>query len=606
MDASQTDSQDAEKVLTQSSSNSGKADEAKGMDPRGKTLPKRDLEQEAARSARAASAAKAPSTASSKSVKRSSDLQLADAKGKKLKGASAKEHALQAPSIRQGRQEIKKEMGKDGKENGLENDVPNDVPPVPPGVRSGSTSWIQLNGGLLQIELGGRRIKDAAALHVAKLVRSVLGKLTRHPCFKPRVSLNLAGNRLGKAGLMTLLQSLEVMESLEIAVLNLEWNRMDPSAVTALASWLSKRDSPPQKLLLSHNSAIGDMAAQHLFQTLGGMRRKSSVMPWIESKYIGIKDLDAFMEVLSLHVNFCFALDTDVCAPDHCASEETSNDKPHLHLVGILEQRLETERMSDSLEDSVRASDSGSSPRLARLGSDSQANESQETVKSVGTKSQESPKKAQSENLGGKQDKQDRKVKQFPRDPDSEEKERRNWAASLGKSGVPDARDIDMPAPAPATSLWDLACAEAKKARKSGQRQGQASHEKKGSSESMKHSPKTALDEKDRVSKVTLRTLGSFSEQDTDYVALKAVVDGRVRRKNELWKALTITESEKWLRQKCLVNELCKQIFEEGFRTATGSAGSWEAYLKTFIGHQHVLQWLDKKLSDATKACKPR
>ena len=83
MDASQTDSQDAEKVLTQSSSNSGKADEAKGMDPRGKTLPKRDLEQEAARSARAASAAKAPSTASSKSVKRSSDLQLADAKGKK-------------------------------------------------------------------------------------------------------------------------------------------------------------------------------------------------------------------------------------------------------------------------------------------------------------------------------------------------------------------------------------------------------------------------------------------------------------------------------------------------------------------------------------------
>ena len=586
MDTSQTDSQDAEKVLTGSSS-------SKANDPRGKT-PKRDLkqrEQEAARSASAASAEKAPSTASSKSVKRSSDLQLADGNAKKLKGASAKEHALQASSIQ--RQEIKKEMGK-------ENDVP-------PGlVRSGSetSKWIQLNGGLLQIELGGRRIKDAAAVDVAKLVRSVLGKLqARRSCFKPRVSLNLAGNRLGKTGLMTLLQSLEVIESLEIAVLNLEWNKIDPSAVTALASWLSKRDSPPEKLLLSHNSAIGDMAAQHLFQTLGGMRRKSSVMPWIESKYIGIKDLDAFMEVLSLHVNVCFALDTDVCAPDHCASEETSNDKPQLHLVGILEQRLETQRMSDAFEDPVRASDSGISPRLARLGSDSQANDSQETVKSVGTKSQESPKKAHSENLGVKQEKQDRNL----RDPDSEKKERRNWAASLGKSGVPDARDIDMPAPAPATSLWDLACAEAKKARKSGQRQGQASIEKKGSSESMKHSPrKTALDEKDRVSKVTLRTLGSFSEHDTDYVALKAVVDGRVRRKNELWKALTITESEKWLRQKCLVNELCKQIFEEGFRTATGSAGSWEAYLKTSIGHQHVLQWLDKKLSDATKACKPR
>ena len=63
--------------------------------------------------------------------------------------------------------------------------------------------------------------------------------------------------------------------------------------------------------------------------------------------------------------------------------------------------------MSDSLEDPVRASDSGSSPRLARMGSDSQANDSQETVKSVGAKCQESPKKAQSETLGVKQDKQD-------------------------------------------------------------------------------------------------------------------------------------------------------------------------------------------------------
>lgn len=475
-----------------------------------------------------------------------------------------------------------------------------------------ASKWIRINDGLVQIELGGRRIKDAAAVDVAKLVRSVLERLrSRQRSSKQLLSLNLAGNRLGKHGLMTLLQALDVLESLELSVLNLEWNRIDASAVTWLASWLSKQAHPPRKLLLSHNSAIGEMAAQHLFQTLGVISKRSSTMPWVEAKYIGIKDLDAFMELLSQRVNFCFALDADACKPDRCASVEAAADHPQLHLVGILEQRSEPV-LPDSFEDSFRSSDSGISGPFARpkrssdISDSLPATDSQETVKSLGENSQ-GFKKRPSQNVTVKQEQEkqeqdENNVKMKPgSDPDSVQ--RRKWAASLGKCGVSDAPDIDAVelAPAPSFGMWDLACAEAKKRSKS-----KVTAERKGSfGESMTAAGYTEKGS-ERGSKVTLRTLGTFSEKDSDYVALKAVVDGRVKRKTELWKALTITESEKWLRQKCLVNELCKQIFEEAFKTATASAGSWEAYLKTSIGQQFVNQWLDRKLSAATRAVTKR
>ena len=553
LDASQTDSQDAEKVFSQTS--------AKERD-----IPKEDRAKEACQENQA-------SKGSAK--KRRSDL-LPSSNSKKAKTSQT----AQLQEIKKEKAQIEQSSAQSPKSE---------------------SKWIQFNDGLLHIDLAGRRIKDAAAADVAKLVRSILEKLrARHSSsFKssPRVSLNLAGNRLGKTGLMILLQSLEVMENLQIDVLSLEWNRIDASAVTWLASWLSKLQGPPRKLLLSHNSAIRDVAAQHLFQSLGRISVNSSIIPWIEAKYIGIKDLDAFLEVLALHVNFCFALDADACAADRCAEEKS--DKPQLHLVGILEQCLD--EPTDSLE-SLRASDSGTS--VLRLDPDSQE-QSQDTVQSFG-QSQDGVAKPLSPKV--KEDKQDRKIKRFSTDPDSVEKERRKWASSLGKSGVADMRDTDLPAPALSFGMWDLACAEAKKSRKSGTQGIEGTQvQRKGSSESISRSPNLKVTEQAaQVSKVTLRTLGSFSEKDTDYVALKAVVDGRVKRKTELWKALTITESEKWLRQKCLVDELCKQIFEEGFKTATSSAGSWETYLKTSIGHQHVLQWLDRKLSDATKACTRR
>ncbi len=467
--------------------------------------------------------------------------------------------------------------------------------------------WVRLNGRVLQIELGGRRIKDAAAVAVAKLVRSVLEKFRARQS-APLVSLNRSGNRLGKAGLMTLLESIEKTES-HLAVLNLEWNRIDASAVTWLASWLCKQPGPPRKLVLSHNRAIGDMAAQHLFQSLGRMcGNASNTMPWIEAKYIGIRDVDAFMELLSAHVNFCFALDADACAPDRCASREgEKSEQPQMHLFGILEQRSQAPEVIHDSFDSFDTVDLGSPARSLRLDFDSQ-HASQDTQQTANSDSQETFAESIAPNIEVKKDKQDRKVKHFSTDPASTERDvRREWAASLGKSGVVVGHDIDKPAPAPSYGMWDLACAEAKKARKLERRRKiQQPAEKKMSKSLPQHVSKEELADAGRVSKVTLRTLGSFSENDSDYVALKVLVDSRVKRKAELWKALTITESEKRLRQKCLVNELCKQVFEDGFKTATGSAGSWEAYLKTSIGHQNVVQWLDKKLSEATAACKAK
>lgn len=476
--------------------------------------------------------------------------------------------------------------------------------------------WVHLNGRILQIELGGRRIKDAAAVAVAKLVRSVLEKFRARQSTRPLVSLNLSGNRLGKAGLMTLLETVEKTES-HLAVLNLEWNRIDASAVTWLASWLCKQAGPPRKLVLSHNRAIGDMAAQHLFQSLGRMCERGkagpTAMPWIEAKYIGIRDVDAFMELLSEHVNFCFALDADACSPDRCASREgeKSAEQPQMHLFGILEQRSQApEALRDYHDsfDSFETVDLGSPARSLRLEDSQSQHASQDTQQTANSDSQETFAEP---NIEVKEDKNfDRKFKHFSTDPAATERDaRREWAASLGKSGVVVAHDIDKPAPAPSYGMWDLACAEAKKARKLNERRRKSFPQPAG--EKMSKSlpqqvSKGELADTRRGSKVTLRTLGSFSENDSDYVALKVLVDSRVKRKAELWKALTITESEKQLRQKCLVNELCKQVFEDGFKTATGSAGSWEAYLKTSIGHQNVVQWLDKKLSEATAACKAK
>lgn len=482
-------------------------------------------------------------------------------------------------------------------------------PPTQRPANLADAKWVHLNGRILQIELGGRRIKDAAAVAVAKLVRSVLEKFRARQSTTPLVSLNLSGNRLGKGGLMTLLETVEKTES-HLAVLNLEWNRIDASAVTWLASWLCKQAGPPRKLVLSHNRGIGDMAAQHLFQSLGRMCERGkagpTTMPWIEAKYIGIRDVDAFMELLSEHVNFCFALDADACAPDCCASREgeKSAEQPQMHLFGILEQRSHVpEALHDSF-DSFETVDLGSPARSLRLEDSHSQHASQDTQQTANSDSQETFAEP---NIEVKEDKNfDRKVKHFSTDPAATERDaRREWAASLGKSGVVLAHDIDMPAPAPSYGMWDLACAEAKKARKLVHECRRKSFPQ-AAGEKMSISSLPQQVSKGRGSKVTLRTLGSFSENDSDYVALKVLVDSRVKRKAELWKALTITESEKQLRQKCLVNELCKQVFEDGFKTATGSAGSWEAYLKTSIGHQNVVQWLDKKLSEATEACKAK
>ena len=460
--------------------------------------------------------------------------------------------------------------------------------------RSGSevSRWINWDGRQLQVELGGRRIKNAAATAVARLVQSVLEKCKARQPGKWEVSLNLAGNCLGKDGLMVLLQAVEAAGK-RVSCLNVEWNRIDANAAMWLASWISKQSSAPRKLLLSHNRSIGDTAAQHLFQTIGRLassKDSSMFLPWIEAKYIGIKDPDAFLELLSMHVNFCFALDQDACSPDACASGASSgagptHEVPQLHLVGILEQRTETP--------AEPCSEPASSTKPEKLPEVQNGFPSEKSRESQEAETEESPEvsKVKTKSEGTKQD---RKMKHFAIPADAEREERHLWASSLGKSGLAQAPVEDLPTPAPSRGMWDLVRAEAKKSRKELKRHQKEMKQlkQKESSESKAETRKDANTSKAKYS--------------ADFQALSTLVDGRVRRKTELWKALAITESEKDLRRKCLVDELCKQIFEEGFKTATDSGGSWEAYLKTSIGHQQVVQWLDKKLSKAAAACKPR
>ena len=195
------------------------------------------------------------------------------------------------------------------------------------------------------------------------------------------------------------------------------------------------------------------------------------------------------------------------------------------------------------------------------------------------------------------EEKTDKKVKVFADPYEEERQQRRAWATSLGKFGVIDPPEQDLPAPAPSCGMWDLVRAEAKK------RQAQAAPAtsrsgsfQSSSKESLSQSP--AEGEQGKQGK-QLRRAASWDECK----ALKAVVELRVRR-SDLWAALTITESEKRLRSRCLVEELCKQVWQQYSKVATSSAGSWEGYLKTSLGHQRVHQWLDKKLQGAVDACR--
>ncbi|CAK9022990.1 unnamed protein product [Durusdinium trenchii] len=476
--------------------------------------------------------------------------------------------------------------------------------------RSGSdvSKWIHWDGHLLQVELGGRRIKDGAAAAVAQLLRSVLEKCqARRPSVR-EVSFNLAGNRLGKDGLMVLLQAVESAGK-HVACLDLEWNRIDACAAMWLASWIAKQSCSPRKLLLSHNRSIGDNAAQHLFQTVGRacVNKGATILPWIEAKYIGIKDPDTFLQLLSLHMNFCFALDRDACSLHHCSSREGEGEGgekreklPQLHLIGILEQRSQPLQPHSGAAKAEQGGESGAD--LSELhGVKSLAQErlkrpvSREAMKKEEFQPVEpdvepsepfTAASTTSQAAGVKHDRRNKHVS-LDADIDAEREQRREWASSLGKSGVAvsETFDEDLPTPAPTRGMWDLVRAEAKKSQR----------QQKISRQSL--SEGSGLKQKDR------KDLGNGVQDD--YKALKALVEARVRRKAELWKALTITESEQKLRQKCLVDELCKQVYEEGFKTALES-GSWEDYLRTSIGHQWVLQWLDAKLSKAADACKTR
>lgn len=152
-----------------------------------------------------------------------------------------------------------------------------------------ASRWVRWTGSCLHIELGGRRIKDNTAAAVAKLMTSVLTKI-RARQKAPEVSLNLSGNRLGKDGLMVLLQA---VEGSHVVSLDLQWNRIDAGAAMWLSSWMCKQPGgPPARLLLSHNRGIGEVAAQHLLEKLRGR-------PWVEAKYVGIRDVDPFLELLS-------------------------------------------------------------------------------------------------------------------------------------------------------------------------------------------------------------------------------------------------------------------------------------------------------------------
>eukprot|EP00931_Biecheleriopsis_adriatica_P107686 TRINITY_DN82009_c0_g1_i1.p1 TRINITY_DN82009_c0_g1~~TRINITY_DN82009_c0_g1_i1.p1 ORF type:complete len:709 (-),score=130.18 TRINITY_DN82009_c0_g1_i1:23-2104(-) len=377
--------------------------------------------------------------------------------------------------------------------------------------------WISRQGSRVRVDLGGRRISDAAACLLAKVVRESLSQIAA-ASDNFTVQMHLAGNRLKKKGLSAFLKAVEAT-GLHVSLLDLARNKLDASACSWLASWLSRQaGGPPEELVLSQNLALGDAAAKSLFESLGSCKATKRLAPlWIEADYIGLKDVDASLEELSQKVPFCLAMDRSVCGPSSCGSLQgntrSQTKAPQLHLFGILEQGQDPEpepeddgellapgsnlsakretpasqpKTEASLLDFIAPRISGGQaepdfpfpvelmPRgepavpeaqfVSRAGGANPISGSQSAGEEAGSRSR-------GRGRGRGRGRQGKSVPQAAEpSPEALEREQRHsWASSLGKNVARDLPSQDpLPTPPPSTGLWDLALAEqkAKKRRK--------------------------------------------------------------------------------------------------------------------------------------------
>ncbi|CAE7856879.1 unnamed protein product [Symbiodinium necroappetens] len=317
--------------------------------------------------------------------------------------------------------------------------------------------WIYRRGACLFVDLGGRRIKDSAAATVAKFLQSVLEKVNAVSTGSTALDLCLllAGNRLSRGGLEAFLNVAKETGH-HVSCLDVERNRLDPEAMQWLAEWLTRqRRGPPQKILLSHNRGIGDEAAKDFLQLLGRSQSGREIPLWIEARFVGIKDIDALLDAVSVDINLCMALDSDACGPGCCASQSASEPGPHLHLPGILEQHSNSELIPI-------AQDNSTAETWKRSLSESRASEGDRARHSAKGSAREP------EEPGDSQASQASQVEaELLESLEQERAQRKAWANSLGRSVVAELPTQDLPAPAPSYGLWDLVRAEQRKKRRS-------------------------------------------------------------------------------------------------------------------------------------------
>ena len=342
--------------------------------------------------------------------------------------------------------------------------------------------WIYRKGSCLFVDLGGRRIKDSAAMTVAKFVRAALEKV-RGARVGGVASLDLclllAGNRLSRRGLEAFLSAAKETGH-HVSCLDVERNRLDPDAMQWLAEWLTRqRKGPPQKILLSHNRSIGDSAVKSFLQLLGRSRSGRDLPLWVEARFVGIKDVEAVLDELSVDISLCMALDTDACGPDRCASHAAGEPGSHLHLPGILDQHINADLVFPTQPNpqaqQAREAQEAQEAREAR--GESQAKQCAQGAQRQVPSDPGNPGRRGHRGQGARLPEPQKAIgegsdaSQAEESLESLEKERaqrKAWANSLGKSVVAEFPTQDLPAPAPSCGLWDLVRAEQRKKRRMG------------------------------------------------------------------------------------------------------------------------------------------
>eukprot|EP00930_Biecheleria_cincta_P100497 TRINITY_DN92128_c0_g1_i1.p1 TRINITY_DN92128_c0_g1~~TRINITY_DN92128_c0_g1_i1.p1 ORF type:complete len:747 (-),score=114.31 TRINITY_DN92128_c0_g1_i1:179-2383(-) len=376
-------------------------------------------------------------------------------------------------------------------------------------------TWISRKGSRVTVDLGGRRIKDPAASVLAQVMKQSLEQIQASSS-NIVVSLHLAGNKLQKSGIASFLKALE-QTGLPLARLDLERNRLDSTAGMWLAAWLSRQTrGPPEELLLSLNSGLGDAALKALLESLGVKITASniSIPVWVEASFTGLKDIDSLLESLSAQVPFCFALDRSVCGPSKCSSC-ADDRRALLHLHGVLEQRFnDTEdlapeqktlhgfprlaatkisRSSAAVDQhpTERASHAPLIDTKAGIRSSTAVTQHNEGLSvGKGTLLRASRTTSSEFSRGSSESVVPSNVQEA-----DEREARRSWAASLGKRGGGDdeSQDISLGDYTPNCGMWDCVRAEEKRRKLEKQKQLRAAKRANATASSPKNPSSESL-----------------------------------------------------------------------------------------------------------------